>query len=158
VTTNVALFVLAAVFEIAGCFAFWVWVRRGAAPWVVVLGIASLVGFALALTRVDSAFAGRTYAAYGGIYIAASLAWLWVVERQTPTRADVLGTAFNDGRLLLCAGPTRVRGQPHRLSSSRINAFISSISLRWLSMIWSANFLTRGSEISARSLVRMAIE
>jgi len=43
---------------IAGCFAFWVWVRRGPAPWVVVLGIASLVGFALALTRVDSAFAG----------------------------------------------------------------------------------------------------
>jgi hypothetical protein len=39
-------------------------------------GIASLVGFALALTRVDSAFAGRAYAAYGGIYIAASLAWL----------------------------------------------------------------------------------
>jgi small multidrug resistance family-3 protein len=75
--TNVALFVLAAVLEIAGCFAFWVWVRRGAAPWVVVLGIASLIGFALALTRVDSAFAGRAYAACGGIYIAASLAWLW---------------------------------------------------------------------------------
>lgn len=69
-TTNVAFFVLAAVLEIAGCFAFWVWVRRGAVPWVVVLGIASLVGFALALTRVDSTFAGRAYAAYGGVYIA----------------------------------------------------------------------------------------
>lgn len=73
-TTNVFLFVLAAVLDIAGCFAFWVWVRRGAAPWVVVLGIASLVGFALVLTSIDSAFAGRAYAAYGGIYIAASLA------------------------------------------------------------------------------------
>ena len=62
-TTNVAFFVLAAVLEIAGCFAFWVWVRRGAAPWIVVLGIASLVGFALALTRVDSVFAGRAYGA-----------------------------------------------------------------------------------------------
>ena len=108
--TTVALFVLAAVFEIAGCFAFWVWVRRGAAPWVVVLGIASLVGFALALTRVDSAFAGRAYAAYGGIYIAASLAWLWVVERQVPSRADVLGAALAiAGALVIIGFAARVR-------------------------------------------------
>jgi small multidrug resistance family-3 protein len=104
VTTNVALFVLAAVFEIAGCFAFWVWVRRGAAPWVIVLGIASLVGFALALTRVDAAFAGRAYAAYGGIYIATSLVWLWVVERQVPTRADVLGAALAIAGALVIIG------------------------------------------------------
>ena len=108
--TNVALFVLAAVFEIAGCFAFWVWVRRGAAPWVVVLGIASLVSFALALTRVDSAFAGRAYAAYGGIYIAASLAWLWVVERQVPSRADVVGAALAiAGALVIIGFAARVR-------------------------------------------------
>jgi len=108
--TNVALFVLAAVLEIAGCFAFWVWVRRGAGPWAVVLGIASLVGFALALTRVDSAFAGRAYAAYGGIYIAASLAWLWVVERQVPTRADVLGAALAiAGALVIIGFAARVR-------------------------------------------------
>jgi small multidrug resistance family-3 protein len=104
VTTNVALFVLAAVLEIAGCFAFWVSIRRGAAPWVVVLGIASLVGFALALTRVDSAFAGRAYAAYGGIYIAASLAWLWVVEQQVPSRADVLGAALAIAGALVIIG------------------------------------------------------
>ena len=109
-TTNVAFFVLAAVLEIAGCFAFWVCVRRGAAPWVVVLGIASLVGFALALTRVDSAFAGRAYAAYGGIYIAASLAWLWVVERQVPSRADVLGAALAiAGALVIIGFAARVR-------------------------------------------------
>jgi small multidrug resistance family-3 protein len=107
---NVALFALAAVLEIAGCFAFWVWIRRGAAPWVVVLGIASLVGFALALTRVDSAFAGRAYAAYGGIYIAASLAWLWVVERQVPSRADVLGAALAIvGALVIIGFAARVR-------------------------------------------------
>lgn len=101
---NVALFVLAAVLEIAGCFAFWVWVRRGAAPWVVVLGVGSLVGFALALTRVDSAFAGRAYAAHGGIYIAASLAWLWVVERQVPTRADVVGAGLAIAGALVIIG------------------------------------------------------
>jgi small multidrug resistance family-3 protein len=89
-----AIYAAAALAEIAGCFAFWAWVQRGAEPWVVVLGIASLVGFALALTRVDSAFAGRAYAAYGGIYIAASLMWLWAVEGQSPTRADLVGAAL----------------------------------------------------------------
>jgi small multidrug resistance family-3 protein len=94
VSFNLAVFALAAFFEIAGCFAFWIWVRRGATPFVVVLGVVSLVGFALALTRVDSAFAGRAYAAYGGIYIAASLVWLWLVEGQSPTRTDLLGAAL----------------------------------------------------------------
>jgi small multidrug resistance family-3 protein len=102
--------VVTAVLEIVGCFAFWVWVRRGAVPWVVVLGTASLVGFAWPLTRVDSAFAGRAYAAYGGIYIAASLAWLWVVERQVPTRADVLGAALAiAGALVIIGFTARVR-------------------------------------------------
>jgi drug/metabolite transporter superfamily protein YnfA len=45
-----------------------------------VLGIASLIGFALALTPVDSAFAGRAYAAYGRVYLASSLVSLWIVE------------------------------------------------------------------------------
>jgi len=57
VTANVALFVLAAFFEIAGCFAFWVWQRRAGPPVVALVGIASLIAFAFALTRVDSAFA-----------------------------------------------------------------------------------------------------
>jgi small multidrug resistance family-3 protein len=83
VTRNVTVFAVAAVLEIAGCFAFWAWLRRGVTPLVVVLGIASLIGFALALTRVDSTFAGRAYAAYGGIYIAASLVWLWIVEANS---------------------------------------------------------------------------
>ena len=93
-TANVAFFVLAAFFEIAGCFAFWVWLRRGGTPLCRVVGVASLIAFAFALTRVDSAFAGRAYAAYGGIYIVASLAWLWVVEGQAPTRTDVAGAAL----------------------------------------------------------------
>ena len=93
-TTNVVVFALAAFFEIAGCFAFWMALRRGATPLMAVLGVVSLIAFAFALTRVDSAFAGRAYAAYGGIYIAASLVWLWVVERQVPTRTDVLGAAL----------------------------------------------------------------
>jgi small multidrug resistance family-3 protein len=110
VSTNVAVFALAAFFEIAGCFAFWLWVRRGATAFVVVLGIASLIGFALALARVDSAFAGRAYAAYGGIYIAASLVWLWIVEGQIPTRTDLLGAALAIvGALVIIGFAARVR-------------------------------------------------
>ena len=93
-TTNVAIFALAAFFEIAGCFAFWMWLRRGATPLVALLGAASLISFAVALTRVDSAFAGRAYAAYGGIYVASSLAWLWVAEGQRPTVTDLIGAAI----------------------------------------------------------------
>jgi len=108
---NVAVFTIAAVFEIAGCFAFWVWVRRGATPFVLALGVASLVGFALALTRVDAAFAGRAYAAYGGIYIAVSLAWLWVVEGQIPSRADLLGAMLAIAGALVIIG-FAVRARP----------------------------------------------
>lgn len=96
-STNLIVFGLAAFFEIAGCFAFWLWMRRGAASYVAVLGVASLIGFALTLTRVDSAFAGRAYAAYGGIYIAASLVWLWLAEGQRPTVTDMIGAGIAIG-------------------------------------------------------------
>jgi small multidrug resistance family-3 protein len=70
------------------------WLRRGATPLVALLGLASLVGFAVALARVDSVFAGRAYAAYGGIYIAASLVWLWAAEGQRPTLTDLIGATL----------------------------------------------------------------
>lgn len=81
---TVGFFVAGAFLEIAGCFAFWSYFRLERPGWALGLGIVSLVLFAYALTRVDAAFAGRTYAAYGGIYIAASLVWLRVVEGVRP--------------------------------------------------------------------------
>jgi small multidrug resistance family-3 protein len=104
VTTNVVIFALAAFFEIAGCFAFWMSLRRGATPLMAVLGVVSLIAFAFALTRVDSVFAGRAYAAYGGIYIAASLAWLWLIEGQAPTRTDLVGAALAISGALIIIG------------------------------------------------------
>ena len=81
---NLVAFTVAAILEILGCFTFWLWLRRGASPGIGALGILSLIGFAVALTRVDAAFAGRAYAAYGGIYIAASLVCYgsWKVSSQ----------------------------------------------------------------------------
>lgn len=85
---------VAAVGEIAGCFAFWAWLRNGKSPLWTLAGIISLVVFALALTRIDSASAGRAYAAYGGVYIMSSLLWLWAVEKTRPDQWDVIGVGI----------------------------------------------------------------
>jgi small multidrug resistance family-3 protein len=84
-------YISAALAEIAGCFAFWAWLRLGKSVGWLVPGILSLMLFAVLLTRIESDFAGRAYAAYGGIYIAASLIWLWLIEGNRPDRWDVMG-------------------------------------------------------------------
>lgn len=83
----------AALAEIAGCFAFWVWLRSGKSPVWILPGTVSLVAFAWLLTLIDSDYAGRAYAAYGGIYVAASIAWLWFLEGARPDRWDIVGAA-----------------------------------------------------------------
>ncbi len=88
-----AIYAGAAVAEIAGCFAFWAWLRLGKSVWWLAPGMVSLALFAFLLTRVDSAFAGRAYAAYGGVYIVASLLWLWLAEGHRPDRWDTVGAA-----------------------------------------------------------------
>jgi small multidrug resistance family-3 protein len=99
-------YVGAAIAEIAGCFAFWAWLRLGKPAWWLIPGCAALVLFACLLTLVDSAAAGRSYAAYGGIYIAASLAWLWGIEGLRPDRWDVTGAAIClAGAAIIIAGP-----------------------------------------------------
>lgn len=84
----------AALAEIAGCFSFWAWLRLGKPVWWVAPGLASLALFAYLLTLVPAAAAGRAYAAYGGVYIAASLLWLWSVEGVAPDRWDIAGAAL----------------------------------------------------------------
>ena len=91
---TVAFFATAAFFEIAGCFAFWSYFRLGRPVWTLAAGVVSLVLFAYLLARVDTAFAGRAYAAYGGIYVAASLVWLRAVEGVRPDRWDVAGASI----------------------------------------------------------------
>ena len=83
----------AAFAEIAGCFAFWVWLRLDKSPWWLVPGVASLCLFAYLLTLVDAEHAGRTYAAYGGVYILSALLWLWAAEGVRPDRWDTVGAA-----------------------------------------------------------------
>jgi small multidrug resistance family-3 protein len=102
----VALFLMAALFEIAGCFAFWSWLRLGRSPWLLVPGGIALLLFASALARVEVAFAGRAYAAYGGVYIVSALLWLLLVERTVPDRWDIAGGLLClAGALLILLGP-----------------------------------------------------
>jgi small multidrug resistance family-3 protein len=84
-------YVGAALAEIAGCFAFWAWLRLDKSPWWLAPGMLSLALFAYLLTLVDSDAAGRAYAAYGGVYIVASILWLWAVEQHWPDRWDIIG-------------------------------------------------------------------
>lgn len=91
---TIAFYVLAALLEIAGCFAFWAWLRLNRSPLWTALGLVSLALFAVCLTRVEAGAAGRAFAAYGGVYIAASLVWLWAVEGLRPNRWDLTGAAL----------------------------------------------------------------
>jgi small multidrug resistance family-3 protein len=87
------LFVATALAEIAGCFLPYLWLRKQGSPWLLVPAAACLAMFAWLLSLHPTS-AGRTYAAYGGVYIATAMLWLWVVERQVPTRWDVLGASL----------------------------------------------------------------
>lgn len=91
VSVTYILYALAAIFEIAGCFAFWAWLKLEKPIWWLAPGMVSLALFAWLLTLVPSEAAGRTFAAYGGIYIVASLLWLWLVESRVPDRYDISG-------------------------------------------------------------------
>ena len=84
----------AALAEIAGCFAFWAWLRLEKSPLWLAPGIASLALFAYLLTLVEAEHAGRTYAAYGGVYIVSAVLWLWVAEGVRPDWWDVIGAAI----------------------------------------------------------------
>ncbi|MBU1690687.1 MAG: YnfA family protein [Gammaproteobacteria bacterium] len=92
--TSVGIYIMAALAEIAGCFAFWAWLRLGKSAGWLLPGVVSLMIFAWLLTRIDSASAGRAYAAYGGVYIVASLVWLWLAEGVRPDRWDLLGASI----------------------------------------------------------------
>lgn len=88
------LYAAAALAEIAGCYAFWAWLKLGKSPLWLAPGMVSLALFAWILTRIPAEAAGRAFAAYGGIYILMSLVWMWLAEGQRPDRWDLGGAAI----------------------------------------------------------------
>jgi small multidrug resistance family-3 protein len=87
------LFVFTAIAEILGCYLPYVWLRKSGSPWLLIPAAFSLAVFAWLLT-LHPAAAGRVYAAYGGVYIAVALVWLWRVDGVALTRWDVTGAAI----------------------------------------------------------------
>lgn len=90
---TLGLFFLTALAEIVGCYLPWLWLRQGGSAWLLAPAAASLALFAWLLTLHPDA-SGRIYAAYGGVYVAVALLWLWWVDGVQPTRWDVLGACI----------------------------------------------------------------
>jgi small multidrug resistance family-3 protein len=88
---DILLLIIAAFFEIFGCYAFWIFFKSSRSIYWLVPGMLSLMVFAYLLTKVQAEFAGRAYAVYGGIYIATSLLWLYLAEHQVPNKWDMIG-------------------------------------------------------------------
>ncbi len=89
---TIALFVVTALAEIIGCYLPYLWLKQGGSAWLLAPAAVSLVLFVWLLTLHPSA-AGRVYAAYGGVYVAVALAWLWAVDGIRLSFWDVVGVA-----------------------------------------------------------------
>ncbi len=106
---SLAIYGTAALAEIGGCFSVWAVMRLSAPSWWLLPGFVSLAAFAYVLTLVEADAAGRAFAAYGGIYIAASLAWLRAVEGFAPDRWDLIGAGVSlAGAAIIIFGPRPV--------------------------------------------------
>jgi len=84
------LFIATAIAELLGCYLPYLWLREGGSGWLLLPAVLSLGIFVWLLTLHPGA-SGRVYAAYGGVYIAVAIGWLWWVEGQRPTVWDCLG-------------------------------------------------------------------
>ncbi|CAB3786078.1 hypothetical protein LMG28690_02125 [Paraburkholderia caffeinilytica] len=101
------LYAVTAIAEIVGCYLPWRWLKEGGSIWLLVPGAASLALFAWLLT-LHGAAAGRVYAAYGGVYVAVAIAWLWGVDNVRPSLWDAAGVAFTLAGMAIIAFQPRV--------------------------------------------------
>jgi small multidrug resistance family-3 protein len=101
----ILMFTATAVAELVGCYLPYRWLRKGGSPWLLVPAALSLAVFAWLLTLHPTA-SGRVYAAYGGVYIATAVFWLWVIDGVRPSRWDLLGAAVTlVGMAIIMFGP-----------------------------------------------------
>lgn len=105
VAKTIALFVVTAVAEIIGCYLPFLWLRHGRPAWYLAPAAVSLTAFAWLLSLHPTG-AGRTYAAYGGVYVTVAVSWMWLVEKQKPDRWDLIGSAVAlIGMAIIAFGP-----------------------------------------------------
>lgn len=101
------LFVITAVAEIIGCYLPFLWLKEGKSIWLLVPAGLSLILFTWLLTLHDTS-AGRTYAAYGGVYVSVALFWMWLIEGQRPDQWDIIGV------IVILIGTGIIVFSPHR--------------------------------------------
>jgi small multidrug resistance family-3 protein len=105
VLATTGLFVATAVAEIVGCYLPYLWLKDRASVWVLIPAGVSLAVFVWLLTLHPTA-AGRVYAAYGGVYVATAVAWLWVIDGVRPTATDVVGSLIAiSGMAIIMSAP-----------------------------------------------------
>jgi small multidrug resistance family-3 protein len=97
---TVLLFVATALAEIAGCYLVYLWLKKGASAWLLLPAAASLALFAWLLALHPTA-AGRVYAAYGGVYVATAIFWLWLIDGIRPDRWDLVGAMVAIGGMAI---------------------------------------------------------
>ena len=90
---NLSLYAATALAELLGCYLPYLWLRQGGSVWLLLPAAACLAGF-VGLLTLHPAASGRVYAAYGGVYIAASLIWLWAVDGLRPSLSDWMGAGL----------------------------------------------------------------
>jgi small multidrug resistance family-3 protein len=90
VSKTVLLFIATAIAELVGCYLPYLCLRKGGSPWLLVPAAVSLAIFSWLLSLHPTA-SGRVYAAYGGVYVAMAVLWLWLVDGVRPTRWDLVG-------------------------------------------------------------------
>ncbi len=108
VLKTLGLFMVTAVAEIVGCYLPYLWLKQRASAWVLIPAALSLATFAWLLSLHPGA-AGRTYAAYGGVYVSVALMWLWLIDGQRPDRWDVIGVAVTVIGMSIIAFAPRVK-------------------------------------------------
>jgi len=93
VARSIGLFVLAAIAEIGGAWLIWQGVREHRGLTRVGFGIIALAAYGFVATLQPDAHFGRILAAYGGVFVAGSLAWGMALDGFRPDRWDVIGAA-----------------------------------------------------------------
>jgi len=89
-----ALFVVTAIAEILGCYLAYLWLRQDRPAWLLLPAAVSLAFFAWLLS-LHPGPAGRTYAAYGAVYVVIAVGWLGFVDGQRPDAWDVVGAVVS---------------------------------------------------------------
>lgn len=103
--STTGLFVVTALAEIVGCYLPLLWLTDRAPVGILIPAALSLAIFVWLLSLHPTA-AGRVYAAYGGVYVATAVLWLWLVDGVRPTQWDLLGSAIAmAGMVVIMCGP-----------------------------------------------------